>query len=794
MEENLDSYDLCDLSDHSEGANSVLVSGTGSKISKPMNFQMYQSTKRNKQEEFENVDFDLGSARQRYTTITPPSLAKKNKSSGSFLFQADDESLEKLRKTQKNVIKKKGVIKRVLSKVTSGKDDIKDEELISLSSKDTEKSQIKLLQKFIRQGMASQRDKEEFVILILRNKGLAPNIRKKLWMILAEVGKNMKTSPNYYYFPKGYSYEEGSRIHGSHSGLEQSTNRHRLLYSYPHMPDIYEKQILLDLERTFCDEPEFCTKNDKNKRILLNILLSYTKRNSTIGYCQGMNYLAATLFRVFEDEELAFWGLCNLCESVLPLDYYSHMVEVLVDQKVFVHLLQEKKPELYAHLQNLGLDVALVLFQWFICLFGSQFNREVTEAIWDLILLEKSVAVFKSSLAIFDIMEEEILNSSDFSDIYPLLNEKPFEIVNQASVIMKSLKKFVDINSSQIEKLRDNYRPIILEEQQKSYNSTKSVSKILKEPISTRRIKLLSKFPLLDFYLRESLEEKLTRMDKVDLVVKDYECQDQPICLYDFTFRAKSCNFLVYRVGCPVAVYDDYFGGEEVTSGGPKMPNSFIFTSEASQRAHKDDSYEKITSSLNTKANPPPNLTKYSDSDLLICRETHLCTNSNFSEEFQNLFNTNCPSLFTPQLHTLIFDFNGDEKASELAKVEILKILKDDVQKIQEDHTGNRKRGKAVVERELEEEKGGDKEGFDIEAFIQEIEEGWSMPDEDISKYIKRKQIISSDSEKSPIHRASEFDFMAVLKNKDNMRGTLMLMSTMFKETDKSSNCGESHI
>jgi len=50
------------------------------------------------------------------------------------------------------------------------------------------------------------------------------------------------------------------------------------------MPDIYEKQILLDLNRTFSDTPDFCLNNSENKQILLNILLSYTKRNSAVGY------------------------------------------------------------------------------------------------------------------------------------------------------------------------------------------------------------------------------------------------------------------------------------------------------------------------------------------------------------------------------------------------------------------------------------------------------------------------------------------------------------------------------
>ena len=64
---------------------------------------------------------------------------------------------------------------------------------------------------------------------------------------------------------------------------------------------------------------------------LRNILTAYTKRNPTVGYCQGMNFVAGRLLQVIEDEEEAFWVLASLIETILPLDYYSIISGVLVD-------------------------------------------------------------------------------------------------------------------------------------------------------------------------------------------------------------------------------------------------------------------------------------------------------------------------------------------------------------------------------------------------------------------------------------------------------------------------------
>lgn len=87
-------------------------------------------------------------------------------------------------------------------------------------------------------------------------------------------------------------------------------------------------QIELDLRRTFQEEtPE---RVEALIDPLRNVLATYTKRNPTIGYCQGMNFIVGRLLK-FMDEESAFWTLTMVVETILPLDYYSNMVGVLID-------------------------------------------------------------------------------------------------------------------------------------------------------------------------------------------------------------------------------------------------------------------------------------------------------------------------------------------------------------------------------------------------------------------------------------------------------------------------------
>ncbi len=103
--------------------------------------------------------------------------------------------------------------------------------------------------------------------------------------------------------------------------------------------------------------------------ILRRVLGALVRRNPTVGYCQGLNFLVAHLL-CYLNEEQVFWTMCSLIESILPLDYYSEMTGVLADQKLFSTLFKRTLPEMWGFLERLGVDPSLISLQWFICLFS----------------------------------------------------------------------------------------------------------------------------------------------------------------------------------------------------------------------------------------------------------------------------------------------------------------------------------------------------------------------------------------------------------------------------------------
>lgn len=64
-------------------------------------------------------------------------------------------------------------------------------------------------------------------------------------------------------------------------------------------------------------------------------------------------------------------------ESILPLDYYTSMIGIMVDQTIFHELVTVKMPEVIEKFTELQLESTFFTLQWFVCLFSSTLNKQV---------------------------------------------------------------------------------------------------------------------------------------------------------------------------------------------------------------------------------------------------------------------------------------------------------------------------------------------------------------------------------------------------------------------------------
>ena len=99
-----------------------------------------------------------------------------------------------------------------------------------------------------------------------------PNLyRSKLWLLCSGAKREINDNPEYYA---------------------------KLILLSNNVPSLYEKQINLDVLRS---NPQK-NKDQEYLNKLKRILICYSIRNSSIGYCQGFNFIVCRLLDVLKDE------------------------------------------------------------------------------------------------------------------------------------------------------------------------------------------------------------------------------------------------------------------------------------------------------------------------------------------------------------------------------------------------------------------------------------------------------------------------------------------------------------
>ncbi len=149
----------------------------------------------------------------------------------------------------------------------------------------------------------------------------------------------------------------------------------------------------------------------------------------------------------------------QIVEIYLPLDYYSNLLGVLIDLRVFKDLMSKKLPKLCKHLQEQEFDVDLLLTKWLICLFVNHLPLETELLVWDLFFLKGSQVIFRVALTLFSMMEKEILQAEDMGSIFMIVDRFGYKV--DRSLLLKS---FVSgITNFDIKGLRSYYRSTIFE-------------------------------------------------------------------------------------------------------------------------------------------------------------------------------------------------------------------------------------------------------------------------------------------------------------------------------------------
>lgn len=188
---------------------------------------------------------------------------------------------------------------------------------------------------------------------------------------------------------------------------------------------IIVSQIKMDINRTLTDNIFF--RRGPGVAKLEEVLLAYSRRNKEVGYCQGMNLITACLLLIMPTAEDAFWLLTSIIENILPQGYYDHsLLASRADQQVLRHYVAEILPKLSAHLDDLGIELEALTFQWFLSVFTDCLSAEALFRVWDVVFCtnDGSTFLFQVALALLKLNEQQLLQCSAPAGIYTYINHQ----------------------------------------------------------------------------------------------------------------------------------------------------------------------------------------------------------------------------------------------------------------------------------------------------------------------------------------------------------------------------------
>jgi ecotropic viral integration site 5 protein len=201
--------------------------------------------------------------------------------------------------------------------------------------------------------------------------------------------------------------------------------------------------------------------NEINGQNLKNILKVFAASHPAIGYCQGMNYIAGTLFLVIQDEDLTYKAMVALIQKLKMTSLFNEQLKKL--KKLFFtldRLISKFLPLLNDTFKDAWIFSDNYSSGWFIALFGNVFMTrfDILVQIWDLSLLQGWKGVFKICLNILKIYQNGLIGES-FETILSELSSISLSNIFNETFFTEAAK--IPVTSSLLKEIKREYKKLV---------------------------------------------------------------------------------------------------------------------------------------------------------------------------------------------------------------------------------------------------------------------------------------------------------------------------------------------
>ena len=246
--------------------------------------------------------------------------------------------------------------------------------------------------------------------------GLPSNIRNKIWQIL--IGNPCGIIANTYELIK----KKIPNINFNDLEIDIQNNKN-------YCQDIISNKIINEI---ISMKDLIFNKESKNTNNELNLLMTKTYNiarvffifRPDIPYNKNIISLIFLFLNIFEDEANIFCNIANLiCSDFLKI-FIGDENEIKNYCSFFSGLLKNYLDKIEKHFSKLEISPQLYIVPWFEELFTRTLSYKILLRVFDLYLINGEIVLYQTSLAILNILEEDLLNVT-INDVFKILERFP---------------------------------------------------------------------------------------------------------------------------------------------------------------------------------------------------------------------------------------------------------------------------------------------------------------------------------------------------------------------------------
>ena len=239
------------------------------------------------------------------------------------------------------------------------------------------------------------------------------------------------------------------------------------------------------------------------------------------------------------------------------------MTGIITDTKIILKMLKKYFPELEKLIDEENMIMKNFINKWIITLFTNNFQKELGYIIWDFLLLQGNIVLFKGIFTIFSILKKKLLNQKKNEELlYPIFEDTlNIDPKNKKILFGLAIKNYDGLDEKNINKKRNSINPKIFDDiinlNKNSYN---------------RKMKIKSIFN-----------------DKCD--------KKWPICLGNDKLRSNpinKLNYIIFKIPNEAVYFNNYFFDEINNDIHDKNSNNIINIIENEENKNNDENLNDL--------------------------------------------------------------------------------------------------------------------------------------------------------------------------------------------------------